>query len=137
MVPNRISPKREVMPTAYQLPREDKPVARLPVFAALILDEHGIIGDCSDGCETEFGYTKAELQGKHVSRLLPRFEGVELLSDGQINPRLRYICHCAIPFLANRRDGSSFHGQVSINYLNSETSSVQIIVRKLDSAVPR
>lgn len=105
-----------------------------PRLATLFLNDDGLIEDCSSASEPVFGYPKQELRGRHVSMLLPKLEGLELVNDGQINPRLRFLCRCAVPFLAQRRDGTKFASEVFLNQLNNETASVQIIVRNLGVA---
>lgn len=106
-------------------------------LATLHLNDEGIIEDCSAVCESVFGYSKQELlNGHHVSMLLPKFEKIELVRNGQINPRLRFLSRCAIPFLAKRRDGTKFASEVFLNQLKSGSGAerVQIIVRNLGIA---
>jgi PAS domain S-box-containing protein len=103
-------------------------------LATLFLNEDGLIEDCSSACESVFGYPKQDLHGHHVSMLLPRFEGIELVIHGQINPRLRFLYRCAPPFLAERRDGTKFAREVFLSQLINEAGGVQIIVRDLGVA---
>jgi PAS domain S-box-containing protein len=102
-----------------------------PGVATLALNDDGLIQGCSSACEKVFGYVQTELLGRHVSVLLPKLEGVVLVSRNEINPRLKYLCHCAIPFLAKRRDGRNFAGEVFFNRLNNGGSGLQVIVRNL------
>lgn len=99
--------------------------------ATLALNDDGLIQGCSSACEKIFGYKQTELLGRHVSMLLPKLEGVVLVSRNEINPRLKYLCHCAIPFLAKRRDGRNFAGEVFLNRVNSGEPGLQVIVRNL------
>jgi hypothetical protein len=87
--------------------------------------------DCSAACETVFGYPRQALRGHHVSMLLPKFEGIELVNHMQINPRLRFLCRCAAPFPAERREGTQFAGEVFLKQLNGEARGVQISMRHL------
>lgn len=105
-----------------------------PELATLFLNDDGLIEDCSSAYETVFGYPKQVLRGNHVSTLVPKFEGIKLANDGRINQRLRFLCRCAVPFLAKRRDGRKFASEVSLYHLNNEAASVQIIVRNLGVA---
>lgn len=98
-------------------------------LATIALDDNGFIKACSTACEMLFGYRHTELLGCHVSLLLPKLEGVALIIGNEINPRLKYLCHCAIPFLARRRDGGVFSGEVFFNRLNNTDTGVQVIVR--------
>jgi PAS domain S-box-containing protein len=98
----------------------------------LFLDNQGVISDCSDTCENAFGYPRHELRGNHISMLLPGLEGITLIRNGQVNQRLRFICHCSASFIARHRDGSCFSSEVFINHLNNGSPSLKVIVRKLD-----
>jgi PAS domain S-box-containing protein len=102
-----------------------------PGLATLFLNHAGLIENCSSACEAVFGYPRRELRGRHVSLLLPKLEGIELVNDGRINSRLRFLCRCAVPFLARRRDGTRFNSEVFLNYLNGKAQRVQILVRDL------
>lgn len=100
-------------------------------LATIALTDDGLIKSCSSACESLFGYRHAELLGRHVSLLLPKLDGVALVISNEINPRLKYLCHCAIPFLARRRDGETFAGEVFFNRLYSSELGLQLIVRNL------
>jgi PAS domain S-box-containing protein len=100
-------------------------------MATIALNEDGLIQGCSSTCEKLFGYELTELLGRHISLLLPKLEGIKLVCRNEINPRLKYLCHCAIPFLAKRRDGEFFAGEVFFNRLNHEELGLQLIVRNL------
>jgi PAS domain S-box-containing protein len=100
-------------------------------MVTIVLNDDGLIRGCSSTCEEVFGYRQSELLGRHVSLLLPKLEGVDLVSGKEINPRLRYLCHCAIPFLAKRRDGRLFAGEVFFNRVNCKDLGLQVIVRSL------
>ncbi|MGA7180627.1 MAG: PAS domain-containing protein, partial [Thiobacillaceae bacterium] len=79
-----------------------KTVSSQPDLAPLFLNDDGLIEDCSSACEAVFGYPKQQLRGHHVSLLLPKLEGIELVNQGQVKPRLKFLCHCAVPFMATR-----------------------------------
>ncbi len=101
-------------------------------LAMLALNDHGVIQDCSQICEQVFGYRQDELAGRHVSTLLPQLEGTELVLEDRINSRLSFLCHCAVPFMARRRDGNSFTSELFINRLRSHY--VVVLVRSLEPA---
>lgn len=107
-----------------------------PGPATIALDDEGLIRACSSSCEKLFGYPAAELLGSHVSLLLPKLEDIALIVGNDINPRLKHLCHCAIPFLARRRDGRVFAGEVFFNRLYSSTPGLRVIVRKLGMTPP-
>ncbi len=105
-----------------------------PDLATLFLNHAGLIEDCSAACKAIFGYPMRELRGRHVSLLLPKLAGMELVHEGQINSHLRFLCRCALAFLARRRDGTGFACEVFFNHLNSDPQRVQILVRELGVA---
>ncbi|MGA7180781.1 MAG: PAS domain-containing protein, partial [Thiobacillaceae bacterium] len=90
------------MPTASPQFVISDAVPSQPGLATLFLNDDGLIEDCSAASETVFGYPKQELRGHHVSLLLPKLEGIELVNQGQVKPRLKFLCHCAVPFMATR-----------------------------------
>lgn len=101
------------------------------IMATIDLNMEGLILGCSSTCEKLFGYLEADLMGRHVSLLLPKLEGVELIIRNEINPRLRYLSHCAAPFLARKSDGGNFSGEIFFNRLYGDDCGLQLIVRKL------
>ena len=110
-----------------------RPVAsRPPELATIALDDRGLIQDCSTTCERVLGYARTELVGRHISLLIPKLEGIELVKQNQINPRLAYLCHCAIPFRTRRRDGNSFASQLFINRLDGSSPGLRMIIRGIE-----
>lgn len=99
-------------------------------LARLSLNDQGVIQNCNQTCEQVFGYRPDELAGRHISTLLPQLEDTELVLEDRINPRLAFLCHCAIPFQARRRDGNSFNSELFINRLSSQ--NVVVLVRSLE-----
>ena len=81
---------------------------------ALILDESGMICDCSKTSEELFGYNLRELISLHVSKLLPQLSEIELVQNGQVNPRLVYLCHCGHLFKAQSHHGGSFLSELCL-----------------------
>ena len=98
-------------------------------LAMLALNDMGIIQNCSQTCEQVFGYQLDELAGRHVSTLLPELIDTELVLEDRINSRLAFLCHCAMPFQARRRDGIRFTSELFINRLSSQ--NVVVLVRSL------
>jgi PAS domain S-box-containing protein len=101
-------------------------------LAMLALNDRGVIQNCSQTCELVFGYRVDELAGRHVSTLLPELIDTELVMEDRINSRLAFLCHCAIPFKARRRDGNCFTSELFINRLNSQ--NVVVLVRNLEAS---
>jgi len=81
-------------------------------------------------CTQHFRYLQDELAGHHVSTLLPELVETELVLEDRINSRLTFLCHCAMPFQARRRDENCFTSELFINRLNSE--NVVVLVRSLE-----
>jgi PAS domain S-box-containing protein len=101
-------------------------------LAMLSLNDMGIIQTCSPTCERVFGYRSDELAGHHVSTLLPELVDTELVMEGRVNARIDFLCHCAIPFKAQRRDGNCFTSELFINRLSAQ--NVVVLVRNLDTS---
>jgi len=60
---------------------------------------------------------------------------MDLLQDGQPNPRLRFICRIGRHFQALTRDGDQFASELFINLLGSaENSRLLLIVRPAQPA---
>ena len=110
----------------------DAPAVDPIELAMLALDDRGMIKHCSRTCEQVFGYGQDELTGRHVSTLLPQLKDTELVLEDRVNSRLAFLCHCAIPFQARRRDGNSFTSEIFINRLGSQ--SLVVLVRNLEEA---
>ena len=85
---------------------------------ALSLDERGLIQDCSKSFERLFGFKRCDLVWQHVSRLLPQLAGVTLVEAGQLNPVLKYLCHCGHHYQAQNQRGDSF--PCNLNFVRIE-----------------
>jgi hypothetical protein len=88
------------------------PEWREPV--SLILDESGMIRDCSKSSEDLFGYNLREIITLHVSKLLPQLSQFELIQDGQFNPRFVYLCHCGHLFKVHKNHGGTLFGELCV-----------------------
>ncbi len=80
--------------------------------ASLLLDDMGMIRDCECSGEGMFGYSLRELVCAHVSKLLPRLRGIELIQDGALNPQLDQLCHCGHVFRVRGRHGVVFPSEL-------------------------
>lgn len=81
--------------------------------AALLLDEAGMIQDCSKSVEGLFGYRLSELSGRHISCLFPQLAEAELFQKGQINPRLSFISRCGHVFMGVDKHGDAIPNELS------------------------
>jgi len=101
---------------------------------ALSLDERGMILDCSKSFEMLFGYLRSDLVWRHVSSLFPQFEGVELVTAGDLNPMLCYLCRCGHLFHAKNRQGDLFSNGLSLVRIeNNGRKRLRVIVHPSDS----
>ncbi len=108
-----------------------EPLATIPRdLAKITLDDRGIILNCCSTCEKVLGYRQDELKGRHVSALLPSLQGTELVLEERINSRLAFLCHCATPFQARRRDGLCFNSELFVNRLGNH--NVVVLLRSLE-----
>lgn len=87
--------------------------------AALTLDDRGMVCDCNHAGETLFKYRRSEMVWRHVSLLLPQLAGLDLVQDGQPNPRLRFLCRIGRHFQAVTRDGAHFASEIYLNVLDT------------------
>lgn len=100
---------------------------------ALTVDERGMICDCNRAIETLFGYRRSEVVWRHISMLLPQMEGIDLMPQGRVNPKLQFLCRIGKPFAALDRSGERFEGNLFFNDLgNPGTPTLRVIVRAAD-----
>lgn len=81
--------------------------------AALLLDESGMIQDCSKSVEGLFGYHLSELSGRHISCLFPQLADAALFQEGQINPKLSFISRCGHVFMGLDKHGDTIPNELS------------------------
>ena len=97
--------------------------------AALVLDERGMIRDCSKSGEQLFGYRRSELAWQHISKLIPQLSDIQLVQSGQINPHLEFLCHCGLPFQAQNQQGNTFASELHFIHLDrGERKIIRLIV---------
>lgn len=89
---------------------------------ALMLDEVGIIRDCSKSVERLFGYRPDELVWQHISCLFPQFSKVELIQKGQINQKLNFISRCGHIFMGLNKQGNPI--PTELNFVRLEHNGV-------------
>lgn len=100
--------------------------------AALTLDERGMICDCSEAGEELFGYSRPELTWQHVTHLLPQLAGVPLIKDGQVNPKLDYLCRCGQLYHVRSRLGNFIPSALSfVNVGQKGRLMLRLIVRPI------
>ncbi len=55
-----------------------------------------------------------DLFSQHISKLLPQLSGIALVQEGQINPRLAYLCRCGHLFSVESQHGDIFPSELSL-----------------------
>jgi PAS domain S-box-containing protein len=107
----------------------------LPAHALLSLDPDGVIVDCDAEAGRLFGYRPTDLEGRHISFLLPELARMPVLRDNAVNPRLAFLCHCGKHFTGCRREGWSFPVELFINRMEgSPHEPVSLMVRAADAS---
>lgn len=103
--------------------------------AAFSVDERGMICDCNGVAEKLFGYRRSELVWRHVSTLLPQLAEGDLVRDGEIDPRLHFLCHSGRSFEAIHNDGARFPCELFIIHLrNPGKRNLRLVVRPAAAA---
>ncbi len=64
----------------------------------LLLDENGMISDCSKSVEERFGYQLIDIAWRHVSCIFPQLSESALIQKGKVNSHFEYIAHCGHVF---------------------------------------
>lgn len=98
--------------------------------ATLMLDERGMIRGCNGAIESLFGYRRSEVVWQHISLLLPQLADTDLVCNGQLNPRLLFLCRVGGYFKAHRRNGERFVSDLFLlNLSNPGSGNLRMIVR--------
>ncbi len=114
----------------------DKPLTEHYDPPSLSLDERGMILECSKAFEMLFGFRRHELAWQHISKLIPKLEGVELIQDGQFNPLLNYLCHCGHIYQILNQQGEAIISNLSFVRIEYEGKrTLKLIVRPSDKVV--
>lgn len=104
-------------------------------MAVLTLDDRGMVYSCNRAGEALFKYRLRELVCRHISILLPRLADLELMQNGQPNPRLRFLCHIGVQFRATTQNGGSFASELFFNCLDGKGNArSSLIVRPVKEA---
>jgi PAS domain S-box-containing protein len=110
-------------------PATSPPAADSAEQAYLTLDESGLICYCSKGIEDHFGYKLEDLVWRHLSRIFPKLLVLPLTQGGELNPKLKYLCHCGHQFEILDKQGNTVLTEVHLVKLaNSGNSSIRLIL---------
>lgn len=86
----------------------------------IVLDETGMIQKCSRSFGLLFGYHDADLAERHISMLFPQLSAEPLLTDGQLSPKVDFLCRCGHLFLARDCRGHFFKSELSFVRMRSD-----------------
>ena len=98
--------------------------------ATIMLDERGMIRGYDGASEKLFGYRRCEVVWQHVSLLLPQLADTDLVCDGQLNPRLLFLCRIGGYFKALKQNGERIASDMFLLKLsNPGSTDLRMIVR--------
>ena len=130
---------------ATQLPNHSHPAARkLPEKSStdwdeppsLLLDEGGLIQDCSKPAESLFGYRLGELVWQHISCLFPHLSEIALIQQGRVNPKLDFISRCGHIFMGLNKQGNAIPSELNfIRFEHDGMYTLKLIVRPSSGAI--
>lgn len=92
-------------------------------LAVLMLDENGMILDCSESSTDLFECSRGELIKQPVTRLLPELSHFRLMENGLLDTRLSFLCRCGHHFLTRNQYGT-FSSELSFVLLSYAGMSV-------------
>ncbi len=99
-------------------------------FAMLILDKDGVVHTCNRTCEDLFSCHREDLISKNISLLLPGLLGLELISDGAINPRLQYLNRIGYLHQAVTQNGEQLTVEIFLNVVeHSGRGQISLLIR--------
>lgn len=103
--------------------------------AMLTVDGRGMICDCNHAGEKLFRYRHSELAWQTVALLLPELAQLALMTGGQPNQRLRYLCRIGRRFHGVTKDGERFTCELCLNLIdNSGPCRLSLIVIPVEAA---
>lgn len=88
-------------------------------LAVLMLDDKGVIFDCSRAAERLLGCVAAKLTWKHISTVLPQLKEIGLVHGRMVNPHLRYLSHIGHGFEVVSMSGIHFIGAIFFNEIDN------------------
>lgn len=102
--------------------------------AALLLNGHGTIEDCTPHTERLFGYQRSHLTTRPATLLIPGLAAYRLLIQGEPNPHLRMLSRIGAQFEAIKSDGGRFWCYLALSFVGSEqTHLLRLTVTPVDS----
>jgi hypothetical protein len=83
--------------------------------AMLMFDDKGIVLGCSQAAEKLFDCSAKELAGQHVTRLLPKLIGINLVRGKRANPYLSYLSRIGHRFEVMSMNRTRFTSELFFN----------------------
>jgi hypothetical protein len=128
-----VEPTDHSFSSMNKLPKQSAPDWQEP--PSLLLDESGMIQDCSKPVESLFGYRLGELAWQHISCLFPNLSEIALIQHGRINPKLDFISRCGHIFMGLNRQGDSIPTELNfIRFEHDGMCTLKMILRPASSA---
>ena len=81
----------------------------------LMFDDKGIVLDCSQAAEKLFDCSAKELAGQHITRLLPKLIGINLVRGKRANPYLSYLSRIGHRFEVMSMNRTRFTSELFFN----------------------
>lgn len=85
----------------------------------LMIDANGLIRQCNKTAGKFMGCPTSKLVWQHISSLLPQLGNMNLLADGQLNPRLRYLSRIGHHFQLDISDDIPHSACIFVHELES------------------
>ena len=103
--------------------------------AALTIAGNGQMIDANEAARYLFGYSQEQLEGFHVSLLLPTLTQAIISHESRFS-HFRYLAHCGVGFKAVKSDGSEFCCALSVVPFQLDGESVvHLVVSETESDV--
>lgn len=97
--------------------------------AVLTLDVNGLIRNCNKAAAKLMECPTSQLVWQHVSNLLPQLADTELMQNGHINPRLRFLSRVGHRFQLAMPGGGHASGRIFFNDLeNAGRHNLRLII---------
>jgi hypothetical protein len=97
--------------------------------AVLTLDVNGLIRNCNKAAAKLMKCPTSQLVWQHVSNLLPQLADTELMQNGHINPRLRFLSRVGHRFQLAMPGGGLASGRIFFNDLeNAGRHNLRLII---------
>jgi hypothetical protein len=87
--------------------------------AVLTLDANGLIRNCNKAAAKLMKCPTSRLVWQHVSNFLPQLANTQLMQDGHLNPRLRFLSRVGHRFALAMPNGGQIASRIFFNDLDN------------------